>query len=259
MLNKRIFSAALLSMLTSITAFAAQPQPWQMGLQPAATPIMEKITSLHNFVLVIITGIALFVGVVLGFVLWRFRASKNPTPSKRAHNPLLEAIWITIPVLILVVIAFPSFNLMFYSDRVPEPGVTIKATGNMWYWQYSYPEHDINFDSNMIVDKDLKANELRLYEVDNQVVIPVNTNVRLLFTAADVIHSWTIPAFGIKKDCVPGRLNEAWINVKQQGIYYGQCSELCGMNHGFMPIAVRAVSKEEFNKWVKENKGSNNG
>lgn len=238
----------------SAVGMADIPQPWQLGFQEAVTPVMESIKDLHDFLLIIVYVIGIFVFILLFYAIFRFRASKNPTPSTRTHNALLEVIWTVIPVIILLVVSVPSFKLLFFMDKTDNPEMTIKVTGSMWLWNYSYIDHEINFDSNIVLDEDLKPNQLRLLEVDNQIVVPVNTNVRLIFTAADVIHSWTIPAFGVKKDCIPGRLNEAWFRITKEGVYYGQCSELCGMKHGFMPIAVRAVSKEKFKQWAKEAK-----
>lgn len=248
-----LISLVLLILMAGHAA-ASQPHDWQIYFQEAATPVAEHVHDLHHIVLVIITFVALFVLFLTGYIAFRFRASKNPTPSKRSHHTLLEIVWTTIPVLILLVIALPSFKLIFEMDKAKDPEMTLKITGNMWFWKYEYPEHDITFESRLIQDKDLKPGQLRLLEVDNQIVVPVDTTIRLLFTASDVLHSWTIPSFGVKKDCVPGRLNEAWIHVTKPGVYYGQCSELCGMQHGFMPIAVKVVSKEEYANWLKEAK-----
>jgi cytochrome c oxidase subunit 2 len=251
--HSRYFIFSFLS-LWSIPAWADRPRKWQLGFQEAATPVMERITDLHNFVLWIIFGVAILVISLLVYVMWRFRESKNKSPAKFTHNSILEIVWTSVPVLLLLLIAVPSFKLMFYMDRVEEPEMTVKVIGNMWFWSYEYPEHKISFDSNIILDNDLKPEQMRLFAVDNAVVVPVDTNVRVLFTSADVLHSWAVPSFGIKRDCVPGRLNEAWFRIKKEGIYFGQCSELCGMKHGFMPINVRAVSKEEFNAWVQSQK-----
>jgi cytochrome c oxidase subunit 2 len=235
-------------------AYADQPYPWQMSFQKAVTPVMERIHNLHDLVLVIVIGIGVFVLCMLGLIVIRFRAAKNPYPSQRTHNPFLEVIWTAIPVVILLIIAVPSFKLMFYMDKAVKPEMEIRVTGNTWYWKYEYPEYQISFDSQIVPDQELKEGQLRLLEVDNPIIVPVDTTIRLLFTSSDVLHSWTIPAFGVKKDCIPGRHNEAWIHVSKEGTYYGQCSELCGMKHGFMPISVRAVSKEAFQKWLKEAK-----
>ncbi len=234
--------------------WASEPYPWQMNFQKAASPVTQKITAFHDILLIIIGAIAALVCGLLAFIVYRFRASKNPTPLRTSHNVLLEVVWTLLPVVILVGIAIPSWKLIFYLDKTTEPEMTLKVTGKMWLWGYEYPEHEITFDSHMIESQDLHSGQLRLLTVDNQVVIPVDTNIRLLFTATDVLHSWTVPAFGVKKDCVPGRLNEAWVRVEREGTYYGQCSELCGKKHGFMPIVVQAVSKEAFKDWIAENK-----
>lgn len=251
----RIF-AMLAAFAVPGAAFAQQPTPWQMDLQDAATPLMEQITSFHNLLLVIITLISLFVLALLAYVMFRFNERSNPTPSRTTHNTTIEVLWTVIPVVILVVIAIPSFKLLYLSDVTPEADMTIKATGSQWYWSYEYPDHGkFSFDSNMIAEADLKPGQPRLLAVDNKVVVPVDTVVRVQVTAADVLHAWAMPAFGIKIDAVPGRLNETWFGpVKQEGIYYGQCSELCGTNHGFMPIAVEVVSKEKFDEWVEKAK-----
>ncbi|MGI9494252.1 MAG: cytochrome c oxidase subunit II [Geminicoccaceae bacterium] len=229
-------------------------EPWQLGFQEAASPIMERITSFHNLLLWIITIITIFVLGLMAYVCVRFKASNNPVPSKRTHHAMLEVAWTAIPVLILVVIAIPSFKLLYYQDVVEDAEMTLKAIGRQWYWSYEYPDHgNFTFDAFMIADEDIDAaaGQKRLLETDNRVVVPVETNIRLLTTASDVIHAWAIPAFGIKIDAVPGHMNEMWFRVDKPGTYYGQCSELCGAYHGFMPIAVEAVSKDEFEAWVK--------
>ena len=198
----------------------------------------------------------LFVTGLLVYVMVRFRESRNPVPSKTAHNTTIEVLWTVLPVLILVGIAIPSFRLLYLQDRVENPEMTIKAIGRQWYWSYEYPDNgNFTFDAYMVKDADLKPGQMRLLEVDNAVVVPVDTNVRLYTTASDVLHAWTIPAFGIKVDAVTGRLNESWFRVTKPGTYYGQCSELCGVGHAFMPITVKAVSKEEFTQWVAEAQG----
>ena len=250
------FIAMLAALIVPAAAMADQPKPWQTGLQEAATPLMERITSFHNLLLIIITVISLFVLALLVIVVVKYNEKANPTPSKTTHNTMIEVLWTVIPVLILVVVAIPSFKLLYKSDVVPKTDMTIKAIGSQWYWTYEYPDHGkFSFDSNMVADDKLKPGQPRLLEVDNRVVIPVDTVVRLQITANDVLHSWTIPAFGRKLDAVPGRLNETYIGpVKKEGVYYGQCSELCGANHGFMPIAVEVVSKAKFDDWVAEAK-----
>jgi len=234
-------------------AMAAQPEPWQLGFQPAATPVMAQLTSFHNLLLWIITLISIFVLVLLAYVCFRFRASANATPSKRTHHTLLEIAWTAVPVLILVVIAIPSFKLLYFMDRTTDPELTIKAIGHQWYWSYEYPDDgDFTFDAYMVADDDLEAGQPRLLTTDNAIVLPVQTNIQVLVTATDVLHSWAVPSFGVKMDGVPGRINETWFRIEEPGMYYGQCSELCGDLHGFMPIMVRAVSKEEFDAWTQQ-------
>jgi cytochrome c oxidase subunit II len=231
----------------------ATPQPWQMGQQTPATPLMERVHSFHDLLLWIIAAIVLFVFVLLAYACWRFAESRNPVPSRRSHHTLLEVVWTAVPVLILVIIAIPSFKLLYYMDVEPKTELTIKATGHQWYWSYTYPDNgNFTFDSYMIAQSDLQPGQLRLLETDNRLVIPAGVNVLVQTTAADVLHSWAVPQFGVKVDAIPGRLNQLWINVEQPGTYYGQCSELCGVNHGFMPITVQAMSKPEFDAWVAE-------
>jgi len=241
-------------------AQAAQPVPWEMGFQPAATPVMEQIENFHHLLLVIITLVTLFVLVLLLYAVWRFSAKRNPTPTKTTHNTLLEMAWTVVPVIILVVIAVPSFKLLYYEDVIPKADMTIKATGHQWYWSYEYPDNGkIGFDSLVVPDDQLKQGQVRLLSVDNPVVVPVNTTVRVITAAGDVIHSWAVPSFGVKQDAVPGRLNETWFKVTKEGTYYGQCSELCGVNHGFMPIEVQVVSKDKFNSWAASKKAELEG
>src|SRR6201989_1982407 len=234
------------------TAFAelGQPAPWEFRLQEAASPVMENITWFHNFLFVLITLITLFVLGLLIAVVVKFNAKTNPVPSKTTHNTLIEVAWTLIPVLILVGIAVPSFRLLFQELDVPKADITIKATGKQWYWSYAYPDNGkFEFDSLLAADK-----QPRLLGVDNEVVVPVNKVVRVQVTGADVIHSFAVPAFGIKIDAIPGRLNETWFKATKTGMFYGQCSELCGRDHAFMPIAVRVVSDQEFASWVEEAK-----
>lgn len=246
------FLALLGTLAIPGTALAAQPHPWQTDFQAAATPLMEQITSFHNLLLIVITLISIFVLLLLVWVIVKFNARANPNPSRTTHNTTIEVLWTVIPVVILVVIAVPSFKLLYYSDVIPKADMTIKATGNQWYWNYEYPDHGkFSFDSNMVETKDLKPGQPRLLETDNRIVVPVGTVVRVQVAAADVLHAWAMPAFGVKVDAVPGRLNETWFGpVAKEGVYYGQCSELCGSRHGFMPIAVEVVSKEKFDAWV---------
>lgn len=252
--------AALVAVLTAVMmlgapAQASQPKPWEMGLQPAASPVMESIHSFHTFILVIITVITLFVLALLIYVMVRFNERSNPEPSKTSHNTLIEVVWTVVPILVLLVIAVPSFRLLFLELDIPEPDLTIKATGYQWYWSYEYPDAgELAFDSLMLQDDELKDGQPRLLSVDNEVVVPVGKNVKVLVTAADVIHNWAMPAFGVKMDAIPGRLNETWFRADKPGVYHGQCSELCGKDHAFMPIVVRAVSEEEFAAWLEKAK-----
>lgn len=240
--------------LLSHQANAAVPQPWQIGFQSAASPIMEGITEMHHLLMIIITCIAIFVTVLLGYVLFRFSASRNPVPSQISHNTLLEVVWTLLPVLILVIIGIPSLKLMFFASKIENADMTIKAIGRQWYWSYEYPEQKFQFDSLMIEEKDLKPGQLRLLDVDNPIVVPVGKTVRVIVTSDDVLHSFAVPALGVKKDAVPGRLNETWFRIEKEGTYYGQCSELCGVKHGFMPIAVKVVSQEQYDEWLNSKK-----
>ncbi len=232
-----------------------RPEPWQIGFQEAASPVMARIDSFHNMLLVIITLIVVFVLSLMLYVMVRFNAKRNPVPSKTSHNTLIEVIWTVVPIMILVIIAVPSFKLLYFQKVVPEAEMTIKAVGNQFYWSYEYPDHDgLTFDA-VLKDRDaLEGDEPWLLETDNRLVVPVATNIRLLITASDVIHSWAVPSLGVKMDAVPGRLNESWMRVEHEGVYYGQCSEFCGTHHGFMPIAVEVVSKEAFAAWLEKAK-----
>ena len=249
-----LYFLGIFFLLLPPVARADYPRPWQMYYQEPVTPVMEHLYSFHHLLLGIEGVIVLTVGVLLIYVTIRFRASKNSSPSKTAHNTLLEIIWTTIPVLVLVIIAFPSFKILYMMDVTPKADLIIKAIGNQWYWTYEYPDHNLRFDSNMVPENKLKPGQLRLFEVDNRVFVPVNTNVRVITTSSDVVHSWAVPAFGVKRDSVPGRLNETWFNVKKEGVYYGQCSELCGVKHAFMPVVVEAVSKDKFDQWIASKK-----
>ncbi|MGY4316329.1 cytochrome c oxidase subunit II [Bradyrhizobium quebecense] len=231
----------------SALAEMGQPAPWEHTLQEAATPVMENIIWFHNFLLVLITVITLFVLALLVIVVVKFNAKANPVPSRTTHNTLIEVAWTLIPVLILVGIAVPSFRLLFLELDVPKPDLTVKVTGKQWYWSYAYPDNG-KFEFDSLLDKDKQP---RLLGVDNEMVVPVNKVVRIQTTGADVIHSFAVPAFGVKIDSVPGRLNESWFKATKTGVFYGQCSELCGKDHAFMPIAVRVVSDQEFATWVE--------
>jgi cytochrome c oxidase subunit II len=224
-----------------------QPAPWEYKLQEAASPVMEQIISFHNWLLVVITAITLFVFGLLVAVVVKFNARAHPVPSRTTHNTLIEVAWTLIPVMILVGIAIPSFKLLFEELDIPKADLTIKATGKQWYWSYAYPDNGkFEFDSLMAQDK-----QPRLLGVDNEMVVPINKVIRVQTTGADVIHSFAVPAFGIKIDAIPGRLNETWFTATKLGMFYGQCSELCGKDHAFMPIAVRVVNDQEFAAWVE--------
>jgi len=249
--GRRLLGLAVagVALATSGAAFAelGQPAPWEYKLQGAASPVMEEITKFHDWLLVIITVITLFVLGLLVTIVIKFNAKANPVPSRTTHNTLIEVAWTLIPVMILVGIAIPSFKLLFQELDIPKADLTIKATGKQWYWSYAYPDNGkFEFDSLLAQDK-----QPRLLGVDNDVVVPINKIVRVQVTGADVIHSFAVPAFGIKIDAIPGRLNETWFQATKLGMFYGQCSELCGKDHAFMPIAVRVVSDQEFADWVE--------
>ena len=244
---------ALVALAAGAGPALALSEPWQLGFQEPATPTMARLSDLHDLLVWIITVITLFVLGLLAYACYRYRAGWHPTPSKRTHNTVLEIAWTAIPVLILVVIAIPSFKLLYYMDVAEDPEMTLKATGRQWFWSYEYPESgDFTFDAYMIPDDELQEGQFRLLSTDNAVVLPIETDIRLLTTASDVIHSWAMPQFGIKLDAIPGRINETWFRIERPGTYYGQCSELCGDYHAFMPIMVEAVTKEEFEQWLQE-------
>lgn len=230
--------------------WANKPRPWQIGFQESASPVMDKIISLHNTLLIVISVVAVLVAGLLLFVVFRFRAQRQPQPSTTTHNTVLEIVWTLIPVVILGIIAVPSIKLLHFMDKTEKADLTLKVIGHQWYWEYEYPDHQLNFNSYMMTTDQLGKNNLRLLDVDQEVVLPIETNVRILVTSTDVLHSWAMPAFGIKQDAVPGRLRETWVRINKEGTYYGQCSELCGQGHGFMPIKVRAVKKAEFTQWL---------
>ncbi|MBI5165092.1 MAG: cytochrome c oxidase subunit II [Magnetospirillum sp.] len=243
---------ALSLALAPATAAAAEPLPWAIGFQRGASTTMEGITSLSTLLNGIIVVIVVLVTVLVLYVAWRFRASRNPVPAAWTHNTTLEIAWTAIPALILLAMAFPSFHLLYFMDRAKDADMTIKVTGHQWYWSYAYPDHGIGFDAMMVDESSLQPGQLRLLTTDNELVLPVDVPIRIQLTGDDVIHSWAVPALGIKTDCTPGRLNETWVRITVPGTYYGQCSELCGVNHAFMPIMVRAVPKGEFETWVEE-------
>ena len=245
-------AAVLMGMAVVGGAGAQQPEPWQMGLQAPASPVMEKLYSFHTGLLWIITLITLFVLGLLIYVMLRFNEKSNPTPTKTTHNTTIEVLWTVVPIILLLGVAVPSMRYLYFADRAVDAEMTFKAIGNQWFWSYEYPDHgDIAFDSYMIPKDELQEGQPRLLAVDNQVVLPVDTTIRILLTASDVLHNFAIPALGLKLDTVPGRINETWTKILYEGTYYGQCSELCGINHAYMPIAIKAVSKENFRKWAE--------
>ena len=245
----------ILGFLISFEAYANQPKNWQLGFQEAASETMRDIVNFHDKLLLpIIVAISVFVLFLMAYACIRFRASKNPNPSTRTHNVAVEVLWTLIPCFILIVIAVPSFKILYKQDTIPKADLTIKAIGYQWYWGYEYPDENIIFDSYMIEEKDLKPDQPRLLAVDNEVVVPVGKVIKVLITANDVLHAWALPSFGIKRDAVPGRVNETWFKAEKEGIYYGQCSELCGIKHAFMPITVKVVSEIEYQEWLLEAK-----
>jgi len=245
--------AAFLLTIMSGAAFAdGIPTEWQLGFQEAASPSMERITDFHNLLLWLITAVSIFVLILLVIVVVKFNEKANPTPSKTTHHTLIEVVWTAVPVIILVWVFIPSYNVMVTNDRVQDADMTLKVVGHQWYWSYEYPDNgNFTFDANMTAADELEDKSLRMLETDYHVVLPVGKKVRLVFTADDVLHSWGVPSLGIKLDAVPGRLNETWVQITKPGMYYGFCSELCGVNHSYMPIAIKAVSPDEFNAWVE--------
>ncbi|WP_448153557.1 cytochrome c oxidase subunit II [Bosea minatitlanensis] len=271
-LSRTLATAAIAALAAIVLANApalagtGMPSPWQINLQGAATPVAEFIHWFHDWVNIIIFSVTIFVLALLVYVVFRFNEKKNPVPSKTTHNALIEVVWTVIPVLILVVIAIPSFRLLKLQLEVPQADMTIKVTGKQWYWSYEYAQDNGNFgfDSLMLDEKAraeaISSNKIaaaeapRLLAVDNEAVVPVGKIVRIQVTGANVIHKFTVPSFGIKIDAIPGRLNETWFKAEREGIYYGQCSFICGQNHAYMPIAFRVVSPERYAAWLNEAK-----
>ena len=247
--------AYIILTLTPGSVLANQPKDWQLGFQKAASQGMEDIVWFHDYMLLpIITAITVFVLFLLLYTCVRFRASKNKVASTTSHNTLVEVLWTLIPCLILIVMAVPSFKVLYSQDTIPKADVTIKAVGYQWYWGYEYPDENIIFDSYMVDEKDLKENQPRLLTVDNEIFVPVNKVIKVMITANDVLHAWALPSFGVKRDAIPGRINETWFKADRTGTFYGQCSELCGIKHAFMPITVNVVSENEYNQWLEEAK-----
>ena len=251
---KKILPISILY-LASSSSMAEQPKDWQLGFQKAASKGMEDIVWFHDYMLLpIITAITVFVLFLVIYACIRFRSSRNPEASQTSHNTLIEILWTLVPCLILILMAVPSFKVLYSQDKIPSAEVTIKAIGYQWYWGYEYPDENIIFDSYMIEDKDLKPGQPRLLTVDNEIVVPVDKVVKVLITANDVLHAWALPSFGVKRDAVPGRINETWFKADRIGTFYGQCSELCGIKHAFMPITVNVVSQAEYDKWLEKAK-----
>ena len=243
--------------LVSFKAFGKQATAWQLSFQNPATDLMGSVVGLHNIILIVMTLVTLFVLFLLFYVSFRFSAKRNPIPSTTTHNTVVEVLWTAIPIVILVVLAIPSFKLLYQQEKSENYDMTVKVIGHQWYWEYEYPDHgDFYFESYMVQDADLQEGDLRLLTVDNPLVIPANKNIQILITAGDVLHSWAVPSMGLKTDAVPGRLNETWVNVKEPGIYRGQCSEICGTGHGFMPVVVKVLPESEFIAWANEAKNN---
>jgi len=248
------FTYIILGLLPNIS-LSNEPKDWQLGFQKAASKGMTDIVWFHDYMLLpIITAITAFVLFLLLYTCVRYRESKNKVASTTSHNTIIEVLWTLIPCIILIIMAVPSFKVLYSQDTIPKADVTIKAIGYQWYWGYEYPDENIVFDSYMVDDKDLKQNQPRLLTVDNEVYVPVNKVVKVMITANDVLHAWALPSFGVKRDAVPGRINETWFKADRTGTFYGQCSELCGIKHAFMPITVNVVSEDEYNKWLEEAK-----
>ena len=248
-------AAVLFGLLAAAPAWAQAPANWQLSFQTAHSPTQEGIEGLHALVIWLMAFVTIFVAALLGYVAWRYRASKNPVASRVSHHTALEVAWTVIPVLVLVVIAIPSFRLIYFEDRIDAADLTIKVTGHQWYWEFTYPDQSgINFTSYPIPEDQLKPGQLRNLDVDNRVVVPAGKNVRILTTSADVIHSFFIPSLGVQRYAIPGRTIETWVKVDRPGVYYGQCNQICGTNHSLMPISVEALSDQDFAAWVEKAK-----
>ena len=254
--NSLLFSGILICYIKISTLYLDMAEDWQVGFQDPATPIMEGIINLHHDLMFFLCVISIFVTWMLFRTLWHFSSNQNKTPSSLTHGTLIEMIWTITPAFILLIIAVPSFSLLYAMDEIISPAITIKTLGHQWYWSYEYSDYVseegdfIEFDSYMIPEEDLAKGQVRLLEVDNRVVVPINTHIRIIISAADVLHSWAVPSLGIKCDAIPGRLNQTSLFIKREGIYYGQCSEICGINHGFMPIVIEAVSLKNYITWI---------
>ena len=246
---------AVLGVFTAGSAWAQAPRNWQLSFQAPFSPVQQSVEGLHSLVVWLMALVTVFVAALLGYVMWRYRATRNPVASRVSHHTALEVAWTVLPVLILVVIAIPSFRLVYYEDRTNAADLTIKVTGHQWYWEYNYPDHGgVDFSSYMIPEDQLKPGQLRNLEVDNKLVVPAGKNVRILTTSADVIHSFFIPSLGVQRYAIPGRTIETWVRVNQPGVYYGQCNQICGTNHSMMPISVQAMTDQDFAVWVEQAK-----
>ncbi len=246
---------AVLAVVTAAPGFAQTPSPWAIGMQTAHSPVEVQLQSLHLLVNVLMIAIVIFVAALLGYVIWKFNGKRHPVPSRVSHNTILEVAWTVLPVLILVVIAIPSFELVYFEDRTRDADLTIKVTGHQWYWEYTYPDSgNIDFASNMVADEDIKPGQIRRLSVDNPLVVPAGKNIRILTTGADVIHSFFIPSLGVQRYAIPGRTIETWMKVDKPGDYYGECNQICGTNHSAMPIHVQAVTDADYATWLAQAK-----
>ncbi|MAJ14624.1 MAG: cytochrome c oxidase subunit II [SAR116 cluster bacterium] len=255
MFNFKFYSPHLLLIFLPSALFASEPKPWQMDLQPPSGIIAETATDLHNFLLIVITLISLFVLGLLIYVCWRYRENSNKIASKTSHNTLIEILWTVIPVLILVVIAIPSFKLLYLQEADKEYDMVVKVTGAQWYWNYEYPDEKINFDSYMIEEDKITKTQKRLLDVDNPLIVPEGIKIKFLITGNDVMHSFFIPSLAVQVYSIAGRVNEVWTEIPNgPKTYYGQCNQICGVNHAYMPIVLKSVSKEDYKKWLKEAK-----
>ncbi len=252
---KRLIFLITLQIISINFCLASEPQPWQLGLQEPAGSIAEMADNLHNFLLIVITGISLFVLILLGYVCFRYREKANSKPSKTTHNTVIEILWTVIPVFILIAIAIPSFKLLYYLDKTKDTEMTIKITGNQWYWNYEYLDDKITFDSYIVEEENLKPNQPRMLTVDNPMVVPAGTKIKLLITGNDVMHSFFVPSLAVQTYSVIGQINEAWIDVPPtEKNYYGQCNQICGVNHAYMPIVIKALNKDNYKSWLEKAK-----
>lgn len=249
-----VLAAVAILAVAAFDASAAQPQPWQLGMQEQVTPVGHKVVELHNILLVIITLISLFVLALLAYVCIRFKRSNNPTPSRTTHHTWLEIAWTVVPAFILVFIGLYSFPLLYFGDKAVDPDLTVKVQSHQWYWNYTYPDQEIAFDSYLIPDEDIQEGQIRLLDVDNRLVVPVGAKVQILVSTFDVMHSFFIPALAVQVYGTPGRINETWFQVEEPGVYYGQCNQICGIDHSRMPIVVHAMEQGEYDAWLAKAK-----